>query len=64
MSGCFGNSTEDRFREKELDNYTDNEQDEFTCNECYEVFTKDERIWQLRGNIYLCPFCGSRNINC
>ena len=46
MAGCFGNSAEDRYFEKQLNDYLDSQEIHSVCEECE---LEDEKEWQECG---------------
>lgn len=54
MAGIYGNSPEDRYREKQLDDYLDS-QEIPTCNSCGDVLDEDSVSDDEEGN--LCATC-------
>jgi hypothetical protein len=56
MSGCYGDSAEDRYFENRL---SEMDNDDLTCPECGWAGDIDDADWLESYDGYICPKCGN-----
>ena len=58
MAGCYGNSAEDRYYEKQLDDYLDDLSEPWICDRCGEIIGELDDYEEVDNEI-LCGNCAA-----